>query len=196
MPSASSEETKKDYGKGGTLQGLDTKSMKNMRLGASLREHIRAHSENISQASNGSLGYRPQWNFKFSIDQSLLCISKTIILSLLPYYAVGMEGLVSLIQNHERRRAMFSLTQRILYDPNIEADHWMGLLCFLCWRVNECIFSGRNQIYLNNINLKDRVWQTCCSQSICCLFLGKYDTSPLPAVRPGQRNFLLSMKHY
>lgn len=74
MPSASSEETNKDYGKGGTLQGLDTKSMKNMRLGASLREHIRAHSENISQAGNGSLGYRPSGILNF-LSTNHCCVS-------------------------------------------------------------------------------------------------------------------------
>lgn len=109
----------KDYGKGGTLQGLDTKSMKDMRLGASPREHTRAHSENISQASNGSLGYCPSGILKF-LWTNHSCVSLRLCLLqndcfynsfIAPLLCSGYGGpCLSCTQNHERRRAMFSLT--------------------------------------------------------------------------------------
>ena len=118
MPNASSEETKKDYGKGGGLQGLDAKSMKNMRLGASPREHIRAHSENISQASNGSLGYRPSGILKF-LWTNHCCVSLRLCLFqndcfynffIAPLLCSGYGGTcLSRTQDHEGR-ALFSLT--------------------------------------------------------------------------------------
>lgn len=104
MPNASSEETKKDYGKGGALQGLDAKFMKNMRLGASPREHIRAHSENISKASNRSLGYHPSGILKF-LRTNHCCLSLRLCLFqndcfynsfIAPLLCSGYGGLVSL----------------------------------------------------------------------------------------------------